>query len=73
MSDVCMSYSFNGKKSEVYKGDNNAFKVNFYSDGRLSHVTNAFSLGEAQRLAENYVGVDTFSSNPDVTVTLLNG
>jgi hypothetical protein len=57
MSSVLISYQLNGRRTDVLQEHSGMFRVEFYVDGRLSHVTNAFNLNEAKRLAENYVEV----------------
>ena len=57
MSSVLMSYQLNGRRTDVLQEHSGMFRVEFYVGGRLSHVTNAFNLNEAKRLAENYVEV----------------
>jgi len=57
MNNVIMSYQLNGKRTDVLQEHNGMYRVEFYVNGRLSHVTNAFNFYEAQRLAENYVEV----------------
>jgi hypothetical protein len=67
MSEVLMTYQYKGRRTDVTKEYNGMFRVEFYVDGRLSHVTNSFSLTEAQRLAENYVDVhSTIDKGPSL-------
>lgn len=55
MSNVLMTYQLNGRRTDVLQEHSGMYRVEFYVSGRLSHVTNAFNLDEAKRLAENYV------------------
>jgi hypothetical protein len=55
MSGVLITYKLNGRRTDVLQEHSGMYRVEFYVDGRLSHVTNAFNLDEAKRLAENYV------------------
>jgi hypothetical protein len=57
MNKALISYALNGRRTDVLQEHNGMYRVEFYVDGRLSHVTNAFNIDEAKRLAENYVEV----------------
>lgn len=56
-----ISYVLNGRRADVLKEHSGMHRVEFYVDGRLSHVTNAFAIEEAKRLAENYVDASGLS------------
>ena len=52
MSGVLVTYKLNGRRTDVLQEHSGMYRVEFYVDGRLSHVTNAFNFEEAKRLAE---------------------
>jgi len=64
MSDILMTYQLNGRRTDVLQEYNGMYRVEFYIEGRLSHVTNAYTINEAQRLAENYVEVAGLKNGP---------
>jgi hypothetical protein len=55
MSEVLISYKLNDRRTDVLQEHSGMYRIEFYAAGRLSHVTNAFNLDEAKRLAEKYV------------------
>lgn len=55
MGGVLLTYKLNERRTDVLQEHSGMYRVEFYAHGRLSHVTNAFALTEAKRLAENYV------------------
>jgi hypothetical protein len=55
MGGVLITYRLNERRTDVLQEHSGMYRVEFYVSGRLSHVTNAYNLNEAKRLAENYV------------------